>query len=519
MDKKYFQEKWHKWIAGLVILIILFCYVGFFIIELINDSKIKKIYDNMIYNWNSNPIKSIEIIDENKNENYELAKIKTNKNKYSFYSWRNKYFKVEKLTDYDYNNIYISEKGKLCGKDSNGNNLYFPENIGCPINKLFYSFDDFYYPYSDYTKLKLDENYFLYYSNNFIDERIVVDIKAGSSKGLQLNLEKDNDICESFLSLNKNIFKNNKEKCSSFTNFRKNVNLNNYIEIDTWKYKNFINKIELGNYDNVILYAINYLGVDSKLVGKRDNLKNYKKYMEIYKKLYIIKFIMSIISLLCSFILMYLNFVYKNIELRHLIISLIIIIIIIIHFIILTLNFIINQKYIQNVLFKINKDFENDRIKNTFNLLNIILTGLLLFVDILSVILRYIKKNNYKDQINNTNNNGNNNDSNNNDDKNNNGVNFPIKETESTNIIIKNDINFNNDSNNNMKKSKSNNEKKVYNLISKEENIHCEICILNSPDIILVPCKHNLCKDCYEQKKYKNCPFCEKTIENINKKK
>ena len=205
----------------------------------------------MIYNWNSNPIKSIKLIEENKNINYELAKIKTNKDKYSFYSWRNKYFKIEKLTDYDYNNIYIKEKGKLCGKDSNGNNLYFPENLDCPINAILIIDYDSNFP--GIAKLKINENYFLYYTNINFEGKILVDIKTTSSKGLQLNLEKDNDICESFLSLNKNIFKNNKEKCSSFTNFTKNVSLSNYLEIDTWKYKNFINKKELEGNDDIVL--------------------------------------------------------------------------------------------------------------------------------------------------------------------------------------------------------------------------------------------------------------------------
>ena len=137
---------------------------------------------------------------------------------------------------------------------------------------------------TNYTKLYLDNNYYLYYTNKNIIGKILIDIKAGSSKGLQLNLEKDNDICESFLTLNKNIFKKNKEKCSSFTNFTNNISLNHYEEIDTWKYKNFINKKELEENDKeVFLYSINYLGIDSKLIDKRRSLKDYKRDMEFIK--------------------------------------------------------------------------------------------------------------------------------------------------------------------------------------------------------------------------------------------
>ena len=180
-----------------------------------------------------------------------MAKIKTNKDKYSFYKWRDKYFKVEKLTDYNYNNIYTNEKGKLCGKDSNGNNIYFPENIDCPINSIRFSNNNYNEPYLK--KLNIDDNYYLYYTNTNIEGKIVVEIKAGSSKGLQLNLEDDNDICKSFLSLNEYIFKNNKEKCSSFTNITKNINTSHYDIIDIWKYKEFINKKEINlNQDRCI---------------------------------------------------------------------------------------------------------------------------------------------------------------------------------------------------------------------------------------------------------------------------
>ena len=127
------------------------------VIELVNDSKIKKRYDNMIYNWNSYPIKTIEL---SNNKNYELAKIKTNKNIYSFYQWRNKYFKIEKIENYNYINIYNNEDGKLCGKDSSGNDLYFPKDIDCPINGLIIT-DNLLTNFSDYVKINLEDNYYL----------------------------------------------------------------------------------------------------------------------------------------------------------------------------------------------------------------------------------------------------------------------------------------------------------------------------------------------------------------------
>ena len=51
-------------------------------------------YDNLIYNWNTNPIKSIELSPA---KDYEFGRIKAKKKIYKFYKWRDNYFKIEKL--------------------------------------------------------------------------------------------------------------------------------------------------------------------------------------------------------------------------------------------------------------------------------------------------------------------------------------------------------------------------------------------------------------------------------------
>lgn len=504
-----------KFVIVFGICFILICLAILIIIELVYDSKIKKAYDNMIYNWNSNPIKSIELIEENKNENYELTKIKTNKDKYSFYSWRNKYFKVEKLTDYDYNNIYINENGKLCGKDSFGNNLYFPENIDCPINSILFSYINISINNPNIKKLNIDNDYYLYYTNTSTNGKIVVDIKAGSPNGLQLNFEKDNDICSTFLSLNKNIFTNNKEKCSSFTNFTKYISLSPYKKLDTWQYKNFINKKELEENDDVVLYSINYLGVNSTLIDKRESLKDYKKNIEKYKKLFIYKCIMYFISLLFFITPRY--YAYNNTELYHLMIALIFLIIIIIHFIIIVINFTINRKYIQNILYKINKDFEDNKIKNTFNILNLIITCLLLILNILSIIFYYrIKNGSYLYKIFENKNNT----TNNKIKKNNNNDNTKEEkrtDTESDRTDINNNQGAINNSKINQEKHKPIGKNTIKEIKFDKD---CVFCHSNPSKYILFPCKHCLCKDCYEYLKdsIKNCLKCKIEIESITQK-
>ena len=91
-------------------------------------------------------------------KSYELGRAKTNKHDYRFYLWRNNYFKVEKLKNINYLNIYFKENGKLCGKDSFGNNLYFPKDVECPINDLFIESSK--RDLEGYERINLDNEYY-----------------------------------------------------------------------------------------------------------------------------------------------------------------------------------------------------------------------------------------------------------------------------------------------------------------------------------------------------------------------
>ena len=126
------------WKASLILLT-LPCFIFYFACAILNASDEKKVlekYNNLLYNWKTNPIKTIELTDEEVNK-YELFRIQTDIDDRKYYIWRNNYFEVEKLNNFNYLNIYYKENGKLCGKDSYGNNLYFPEGEECPINDLF----------------------------------------------------------------------------------------------------------------------------------------------------------------------------------------------------------------------------------------------------------------------------------------------------------------------------------------------------------------------------------------------
>ena len=159
--------------------------LSFFFIFFISvlEYKFFKYNDNLWYNWNSNPIKSIEL---SPTQNYEFAKIKTKKKDYSFYEWRYHYFKIEKIKNIDYINIYKNTNGKICGKDSYGNNLYFPNDVECPINDIIIDKNNL--NLTDYKEIQLETNLSLYYTNKNITKEIIIDLKANpENRMLNLN--------------------------------------------------------------------------------------------------------------------------------------------------------------------------------------------------------------------------------------------------------------------------------------------------------------------------------------------
>ena len=548
---------------------ILFFYYIPVLFEIFNDLNVKKVYDNMIYNWNSNPISSIEFSND---ENYELAKIKTNKNTFKFYKWRNKSFKITKLTNYNYIEIYNNKNGKLCGKDTFGNDLYFPEEIDCPINDIFIS-DKLFNNSNDYKKIYLDNNYYLYYTNKNIKGKILIDIKAGSSKGFQLNLEIENTNCMSYIALNKYIFKKKKEKCSSFDVFNNDILF--YQEIDKMNYSTFINVIEDSLDYKINLYSINYYGINSTLMGSRKNLKNYSKYLTIYKQLYIYKFVMYFILCIIMIIFSTSSKIFCNsdndndiIDIKFLIIEFTVFFILLIHLIVIIINFTININYIQNFMRKIDFYFDEYISGYAANIINLIIL-ILIFINQFIILILYIRKY-YKNRINinedhvelaNNNNNGRNENNNNVVNNNNIQVDNNINENNNNvannnNIQVNNNLNENNNNdanNNNIQIDNNLNEgnninehnnnninvitfNRIYNreiqinnrnienseenrLENREENENshkCIVCLSYPSKIIIVPCGHKcICIRCYNEFKrnnYRICPVCRRQI-------
>ena len=554
-------------ISILLFIPILLTLLMFSVFDIINDFEIKKIYNNMIYNWETYPIKSISL---SAKESYSFGKIRTKKAiRYTFYNWKDNYFKVERLNHYNYLNIYNNENGKICGKDSYGNNLFFPESIECPINDIFFS--KYNMDLTNYTKLNLAYNEFLYYTNNKTDGEILIDIKASSLKGLQLNLDKTNEICEYSINEQSTLFGEN-EGCSKFYKFS---TIPFYKKIDRWIFSSFINSEYNKNYDYIYLYSIHYLGIDSDLNDKKNNIQNFKKNMDIY--IIFAFFKLSCFILITIFYLFAICIIFNQFEPWAISIIIIFFVILIYYLIISAISLFININFIQKMMNKINKDFQRKKTDIFWNIIIIIYAAILIIGYIIMIFLSHYKnkigclfrernsnQNNINNNVNNQdsiNNNINNNPNNNLLNNNNNppqinhqGAIRPIIDINDIHINIENDVpniripnnnnkenNIINNGNNKIESKNKNNIKRHYsfddkiggNPLSKEFNIInteedrlkkdkdtynnlCTICREEPSNVILVPCNHRcICINCYKNKKnlIKQCPMCRKKPE------
>ena len=444
----------------------------FIILDFINDLKIKKIYNNMIYNWSTSPIKSIELSPK---KEYQLLKIyeynynykKKETKIYERYDWKDKFFKIEKINNYNYINIYKNKNGKLCGKDSYGNNLYFPENIDCPINDIIITKNNTFINLDNYKKLYLGDNYILYYTNKNINGEIIVDLRISVISGPQLNLEKSNEICFSVYDDNYyRIYDQDKKepKCKAFYNFSSEPF---YKIIDKGEY--YINYHKFEAY----LYSINYLGINSSSITERNKIKGYKNNMVSLYRLGITKFVFFILTILIYFISFCL---YKEISI---IIFTIISILFLINIIIVSFCLNININYVHNFMNKINKDFDYFRAEYYYNII-IMVYDIIFYSFHLFLIIKFTKL--FKCRF-----------------QNNQGNNVNI--TNQMQLYTTNQNILDGES----ETSKSNQKK-------------CSICFVNPIKVIFAPCGHRaVCEKCYNNNKenFKSCPICKTNVENV----
>jgi len=249
-------------LISIIYLYLLPLFIGYFIVgifDFLNDKKIKENYDRLISNWEMNPIISINLssIQKDKYENYSLLNnysIINNDTKYI--SFWEKYSIEYKRMDY-YNYLEINKNkdnyNKKCGKDNYGNDLYFPKDVVCPINKIFFS--DSYKNLINYTKIKLNNTFYLYYTNESVEGKIILDIKFSNS-------------------------------FNDFSRFPFNEEIDSY-------------------FDDQKFYAVNYIGINNSLISyktSQSKIKNFEHNIKVYISLSIVKIIFFCIENLSIFI-------------------------------------------------------------------------------------------------------------------------------------------------------------------------------------------------------------------------
>ena len=486
-------------------------------------------YKELKYNWGQNPIKNIEISPK---ENYEIASIHTKYDKITFYDWRNNFFKIERLNDFDYFNTLSSNNKpkKRCGKDSIGNYLYFPEKVECPINHIFVGYSP---KFAGINKTNLDNykvlnlgNRYLYFTNNYTEGEILIDLKASTS-GFQLNLEKTNEICYDI-----SLKHNNKDICKPF---KKIENQRFYSMID---YRNntdtkliLYNKLKDFSFDiyfrYLSLFRISYLGLNSSNINNMANLIYLKKSEDLLYIFFISKIILFSINIISTFII----FCFLSNKVRKKCYCFISIIFIFFEIILVLINLfcsIINIKYIK-ILFHVFQNFIWEKLCIA-NLFLLIFDIIILLINIIMTLYTFgCEKNslptrNVEIQV--RNNENKNNENNNNNANNNNINNKKIINIDNNND--NNNMNINNiDNLYSLESTVVDKANQIINNIDKSTDIFfnrktnifkyeiCALCKRKISEITISPCDHKcLCMKCYNQNKdiLTTCPKCKKNI-------
>ena len=113
-------------------------------------------------------INDIKVNENFKNDNNKIKPI------VYFYSCSKKI-----INTYNAYNIY-DKNGKICGKDNNGNYLYFPENEECPINDVYLGYKD--NEKLNYSKIYCNDNdLYLYFTNTNTEGKIITDLAIDTS--------------------------------------------------------------------------------------------------------------------------------------------------------------------------------------------------------------------------------------------------------------------------------------------------------------------------------------------------
>ena len=252
-------------------------------------------------NWRMSPITNITIYNPESNllsinkkqkniEQYILDTFYGIKNlenyneRINIFIWRDKFFQIELDKNYSYENLFknsVKEEGKICGKDSEGFNIFFPSYIECPINYIEISNSEI--PkntnISNITTFNLKNNHYLHFSRDNIEGTILTKLKISDIKGPCYNYNYDTSFGLYFY---EEFYFSNKIGCEFDDAYN-----DNFIELD---YENIINILSqnginltklpnlnyyLKNNSDLYLFYSGYIGINSSYIGNKTDLIKY----------------------------------------------------------------------------------------------------------------------------------------------------------------------------------------------------------------------------------------------------
>ena len=265
----------------LLLLIIIFPTLLFFF-GLYEEGYVETLKEN----WEKVPITEIEIngILKEKGEILGTFNNFPGEKSIDIYKWRNVTFSfTRKIGNYYYTKILNNKElagSKICGKDNAGNDIYFRESEDCPINYVSINTIAPSLPgisKSDIKKIPIDDTYYLFYTNKYIQGKILIGFKVSNIKGPCLNKKKNNEICSFYLEKCK--LKEKNYVCDAYKTD------NGFEPIDFQKYdESFVDysnsNLTSSNYydseNTIYLYSETYIGFNNS------NRKNEKVSNKIY---------------------------------------------------------------------------------------------------------------------------------------------------------------------------------------------------------------------------------------------
>ena len=217
-----------------------------------------------------------------------------------------KNFKIKKYKPYYYPNFVgyskKKEKNKICGKDSQGNTLYFPKDQECPLNFIMITKNNTYCNSLniDCKYALLNDSFYLVISNQYIDGEIIT----------QLRINYKNKICaDSSVDLTFNTLLDNYKKyeCKNecgYDNIYYKIGEEN---VETFLNNNNIKNMKIINNDNIYLSYRGYLAVDNIEDFTEHPIDHITYARKIAFSKNIILFITWFYYLFCSIFIFYFN--------------------------------------------------------------------------------------------------------------------------------------------------------------------------------------------------------------------